>query len=112
MDTARLVWQGGMPMMRQLICRGLIMGGLVAGSTGCETLHSVVRHDDKNEISRSDDKDDVTSPKAVNSDASKLNSVSSTDKESQPFFSRTRSSSSFSPLSPEAREIEKDLNIY
>jgi hypothetical protein len=104
MDTARLVWQGGMPMIRQLICRGLVLGAVIVGSTGCETLHSTVR---------SNDKDDDTAPKAVDSDASKLNSVDSTDKSSsQPFFSTTRYRSAFSSFSPEAQQIEKDLGVY
>jgi hypothetical protein len=112
MDTARLVWQGGMPMMRQLIARGLILGAVVVGSTGCETLHSMVRSNDKDEVSKKDDKDDVAKPKAVGSDVSKVDSVDSTDKNSQPFFSKKYSSSSFSRFSPEAQQIEKDLGVY
>ena len=74
-------------MIRQLICRGVILGALVGGSTGCETLHSSVRHDDAKDDS---DKDDPAKPKSVSSDASKLNSVDSDDKNSEPFFSRNR----------------------
>jgi hypothetical protein len=109
MDTALLVWQGGISMMRHLICRGLILGAVVAGSTGCETLRSSVRHDDQDEASQTDDE---TSPKAVSSDASKLKSVDPGDSDSQPFFSRNRSGSSFSGFSPEAQSIEKDLGVY
>lgn len=109
MDTALLVCQGGMPMIRQLICRGVILGALVGGSTGCETLHSSVRHDDAKDDS---DKDDPAKPKSVSSDASKLNSVDSDDKNSEPFFSRTRNRSAFSNFSPQAQQIEKDLGVF
>ena len=97
-------------MIRQLICRGLILGALVGGSTGCETLHSSVRHDDNDDASDKDD--DPAKPKSVSSDVSKLNSVDSDDNNSQPFFSRTRNRSAFSNFSPEAQQIEKDLGVY
>jgi hypothetical protein len=113
MDTARLVWQGGMPMIRQLILisRRLFLGAVVVGSTGCETLHSSVRHDDNDKVSRKDD-DDPTEPKSVDSDVSKVSSVDSNDKDPQPFFGKTRQRSSFTPFSPEAQQIEKDLGVY
>jgi hypothetical protein len=112
MDTARLVWQGGMPMMRQLICRVLALGAIVVCSTGCETMHPLLRRKDNDEVSKKADKDDPATPKAVESDASKIKSVDSGDKEPQPFFKRNRPSSSFSSLSPEARDIERDLGVY
>jgi len=98
--------------MRHLIRRGLIVGAVVVGSTGCETLHSQVRSKDKDEVSKRDDTDDPANPKAVGSDVSKVNSVDSTDKDSKPFFSKQYSSSSFSRFSPEAQQIEKDLGVY
>ena len=98
-------------MMRQLISRGLFLGAVIVGSTGCETLHSMVRSNDKDEVSKKDDDDDTT-PKSVDSDVSKLKSVDSTDKSSQPFFNPTRYRSAFSSFSPEAQQIEKDLGVY
>jgi len=112
MDTARLVWQGDMPMMRQLICRGLILGAIVTASTGCETLHHSLRPHDNDGAPKKDDKDDPAKPKAVESDVSKIKSVDSNDKDPQPFFKKTRPYSSWSRWSPEAREIEKDLGVY
>jgi hypothetical protein len=112
MDTACLVWQGGIPMMRQLIRRGLILGAVAVGSTGCETLHSMVRSNDKDQVSKKDDSDDPAKAKAVESDVSKIQSVDSTDKDSQPFFKPTRARSSWSSFSPEAQAIEKDLGVY
>jgi hypothetical protein len=112
MDAARLVWQGGIPMMRQLLSRGLILGAFVVGSTGCETLHSSVRSDDKDQVSKKDDNDDSAKPNAVDSDVSKLQSVDSTSKSSSPFFNPTRGRSAFSSFSPEAQDIEKDLGVY
>jgi hypothetical protein len=112
MDTARLVWQGDMPMMRQLICRGLILSAIVTSSTGCETLHHWLRPHDSDDASKKDDKDDPATPKAVESDVSKVKSVDSDDKDPQPFFQKTRPRSSWSPWSPEAQQIEKDLGVY
>jgi hypothetical protein len=112
MDTARLVWQGGIPMMRQLISRGLLLGAVVVGSTGCETLHSMVRSNDKDDASMRDDKDDPAKPKVVDSDVSKVKSVDSNDKDPQPFFKTTRARSAWSSFSPEAQQIEKDLGVY
>jgi hypothetical protein len=112
MDTARLVWQGGIPMMRQFIRRGLILGAFVLCQTGCESLHSVVRHDDKDEVAKKDDSDDPAKPKSVGSDTSKINSVDSTDKDPQPFFKPSRARSGFTSFSPEAQQIEKDLGVY
>jgi hypothetical protein len=97
MDTARLVWQGGIPMMRQLIRRGLILGAVVVGSTGCETTHTMVRSNDKDEVSSKDDSD---KPSIGDSDDKK------------PFFNPTRSRSAWSSYSPEAQSIEKDLGVY
>jgi hypothetical protein len=99
MDTARLVWQGGIPMMRQLIRRGLILGAVVVGSTGCETLHSMVRSNE----------DDDAKPSVADSDAKSSDSV---DNDKQPFFKTTRSRSAWSSFSPEAQSIEKDLGVY
>jgi hypothetical protein len=87
-------------MMRQLICRGLILGAVVVGSTGCETLHSMVR---------SNDKDDDAKPSVADSDAK---SGDSDDNDKKPFFNPTRSRSAWSSFSPEAQSIEKDLGVY
>ena len=87
------------------------MGALVAGSAGCETLHSSVRHKDNDEVARKDD-DDSTKVDGVSSDVSKLRSVDSDEKSSSPFFSPTRSRSAFSSFSPEAQSIEKNLGVY
>ena len=97
-------------MIRQFVSRGLILGALVASSTGCETFHSMLRPKDDDKVSRSDD--DASKPGAVDSDVSKLQSVNSNGKDSQPFFSTTRSRSAFSSFSPEAQEIEKNLGVY
>jgi hypothetical protein len=101
-----------MPMMRQSIYRGLILGVLIASGSGCESLHSMVRPHDKDVATSKDDNEDPANPKAVGSDASKASSVDSTDKDQRPFFSKKYSSSSFSSFSPEARQIEKDLGVY
>ena len=50
----------------------------------------MVRSNDKDEVSKRDDTDDPAKPKAVDSDVSKIKSVDSTDKDSQPFFKTTR----------------------
>jgi hypothetical protein len=100
-------------MMRQLLSRGLILGAFVVGSTGCETLHSSVRSNDKDQVSKNDDdSDDSAKPNGVGSDVSKLQSVDSTSKSSSPFFNPTRGRSAFSSFSPEAQDIEKDLGVY
>jgi hypothetical protein len=104
MDTARLVWQGGIAMMRQLIRRGLILGAVVVGSTGCETLHSMVRSNDKDEVSSKDD--------AKPNGDSDAKGVDSDDNDKTPFFKTTRSRSAWSSFSPEAQSIEKDLGVY
>ena len=93
-------------MMRQLIRRGLILGAVVVGSTGCETLHSMVRPNDKDEVSS---KDDPAKPSAGDSD---VTSVDSGDNDKKPFFAPTRSRSAWSSFSPEAQSIEKDLGVY
>ena len=92
--------------MRQLIRRGLILGAVVVGSTGCETLHSMVRSNDNDEVSS---KDDPAKPNAVDSDGK---SVDSDGNDKQPFFKTTRSRSAWSSFSPEAQSIEKDLGVY
>jgi hypothetical protein len=97
-------------MMRQLTLRGLILGAFVISLAGCETLHSSMRHDNNDDVATNDD--DPAKPKSVDSDVSKLNSVDSNDKDPQPFFSKTRARSSWSPFSPEAQQIEKDLGVY
>jgi hypothetical protein len=99
-------------MMRQLIRRGLILGAVVAGSAGCESLHSMVRSNDKDDVSQKSDTDDTDKPKVVDSDVSKVKSVDSDDKDPQPFFKTTRSRSAWSSFSPEAQSIEKDLGVY
>jgi hypothetical protein len=115
MDTARLVWQGGVPMMRQLVCRGLILGAIFTSSAGCETLHHMLRPHDNDDAAKkddNDDKDDPAKPKAVESDTSKIKSVNSDDNSSEPFFAKKYSRSSWSNFSPEAQQIEKDLGVY
>ncbi len=99
-------------MMRPFVCRGLIVTAIFAASAGCETLHHSLRPHDRDESSKREDTDDPAKPKAVESDVSKLRSVDSDDKKSEPFFKKTRPSSSWSKWSPEAREIEKDLGVY
>ena len=99
-------------MIRQLICRGLILGAIVTASTGCETTHHWVHPHDSDDASKNDDKDDPAKPKAVESDVSKIKSVDSDDKDSEPFFTKKYSRSSWSNFSPEAQQIEKDLGVY
>jgi hypothetical protein len=111
MDAARLVCEGDIPMTRNLISGGLVVGALVAGSAGCETLHSSVRHKDYDEVARKDD-DDSPKVDGVSSDVSKLRSVDPDEKSNQPFFKSTRARSAFSSFSPEAQEIEKNLGVY
>lgn len=72
----------------------------------------MLRSNDNDKVSRNDDADDTSRPGAVDSDVSKLQSVNSNGKNSQPFFSTTRSRSAFSSFSPEAQEIEKNLGVY
>ncbi len=112
MHTARFVWQGGKPMVRQFLSRGLILSALVASASGCETFHSMLRPKGNDEATKKDDKDDPAQPKAVDSDVSKLKSVDSNDKDPQPFFKTTRTRSAWSSFSPEAQQIEKDLGVY
>jgi hypothetical protein len=112
MDTVRFVWQGGMPMMRHFISRGIVLGALVVSTTGCETFHSMVRHKDNDEVTAKEDTDDTGKAEAVDSDVSKLKSVDSTGKNNQPFFNPTRARSAFTSFSPEAQEIEKNLGVY
>ncbi len=111
MDTARLVWQGGIAMMRQLLCRGLVFSAVVLGTTGCETTKSFLHRDkDDDAVAKKDSAaDDDTNPKKVSSDTSKIRSVDSDDKNSKPFF---RSDRLPSAMSPQAAEIERDLGIY
>ncbi len=112
MDAARFLWQGGIPMMRQFLSRGLVLGAIVASTTGCETLHSTVRHKNNDDAAKQAETSDESKPDAVDSDVSKLKSVDSTDKDAQPFFKSTRNRSAWSSFSPEAQQIEKDLGVY
>ena len=98
-------------MIRQFICRGLILGRVVVGVDGLRNA-ALVGSPRRQQDDVDEDDDDPANPKAVASDASKLNSVDSTDKNSQPFFSRTRNRSAWSSFSPEAQQIEKDLGVY
>ena len=98
--------------MRQLFCRGLILGAIFASSAGCDTLHHMLRPHDNDDAAKKDDKDDPAKPKAVESDTSKINSVNSDDNDPQPFFAKKYARSSWSNFSPEAQQIEKDLNVY
>ncbi len=95
-------------MTRRSICKGLVLGTLITGSTGCETLHSWLRHNDEDAAKKSDS-DDPTKPKAVESDTSKIIGVDSTKDDPKPFFKGDRRSGGWSS---EAREIEKDLGVY
>jgi hypothetical protein len=98
--------------MRQLICRGLILGAIFTSSAGCDTLHHMLRPHDNDDAAKKDDKDDPAKPKAVESDTSKINSVNSDDNDPQPFFAKKYARSSWSNFSPEAQQIEKDLGVY
>lgn len=95
-------------MTRRSICRGLVLGTLIIGSTGCETLHSWLRPKDDDATKKSD-KDDPTKPKSVESDTSKITSPDSDKDNPKPFFKSDRKSGGWSS---EAREIEKDLGVY
>jgi hypothetical protein len=94
-------------MTRRLICRVVFVSAVVAGITGCETLRSRLRplEDDRAKVS---DAADVTKPKAVDSDTSKIMSVDSDADNPKPFFKSDRRSGAWSS---EAREIEKDLGV-
>ncbi len=96
-------------MMRQLLGRVLVLSAVVLASSGCETLHSFQRASDEDESKTRKSLDDPTSPKSVDLDVSKLNSVDSDEKDPQPFFKRNRLSGAWSS---EARDIEKNLGVY
>jgi hypothetical protein len=94
-----------MPMMRQLLRRGLVVSTVILGATGCESTHSLLRSKDNDEVSRKAESDDPTKPKSVESSASTLKSVDSDDNDPQPFFKRTRSSSALSGM-PSPRALQ------
>jgi hypothetical protein len=94
-------------MTRRSICRALCLGAVVAGMSGCETLRSRLRPGDE-DSGRASDADDVTRPKAVESDTSKIMGVDSDANNPKPFFKSDRRSGAWSS---EAREIEKDLGV-
>jgi hypothetical protein len=94
-------------MTRRSVCRMLCLGAVVAGMSGCETLRSRLRPGDLDRA-RVADADDVTKPKAVDSDTSKIMSVDSDSNNPKPFFKTDRRSGAWSS---EAREIEKDLGV-
>ena len=94
-------------MTRRSMCRVLCLSAVMAGMTGCETLRSWLRPDD-DDRGRASDADDVTKPKAVESDTSKILSVDSDSSNPKPFFKSDRRSGAWSS---EAREIEKDLGV-
>jgi hypothetical protein len=97
-------------MTRRLLWRGLVSATLAIGSLGCETTRSFLHHDKDDDASKKDkDGDDDAKPKAVSSQASKMQSVDSDDKHPEPFFKSNRSSLGWSS---EAREIEKNLGVY
>jgi hypothetical protein len=80
----------------------------MAGMTGCETLRSRLWPDDDDKKKRAFDADDVTKPKTVESDTSKILSPDSDSSSPKPFFKTDRRSGAWSS---EAREIEKDLGV-
>ena len=94
-------------MTRRSMYRVLCLTAVVLGMTGCETLRSRLRHgdDDRAGVSNSDD---VTKPKAVESDTSKIMGVDSDSNNPKPFFKSDRRSGAWSS---EARAIEKDLGV-
>ena len=94
-------------MTRRSMCRVLCVSAVMAGMTGCETLRSRLRPDD-DDRGRVSDADDVTRPKAVESDTSKIMGVDSDSSNPKPFFKSDRRSGAWSS---EAREIEKDLGV-
>lgn len=94
-------------MTRRSLCRVMCLSTVMAGMTGCDTLHSWLRHDD--DKSNKSDADDISKPKAVESDTSKINAVDSDASNPKPFFKSDRVSGGWSS---EAREIEKDLGVY
>jgi len=93
-------------MTRRSIYRMLFLSTFVAGMTGCDTLHSWLRHDDDRD--QKSDSDDISKPKRVESDTSKINAVDSDASNPKPFFKSDRVSGGWSS---EAREIEKDLGV-
>jgi hypothetical protein len=112
MDVTRFSAGGGeTDMTRQILCRGLVSATLVIGSMGCETTRSFLHHDKDDDAASKQDKDsdDDAKPKSVSSEASKIRSVDSDDKNPQPFFKSNRSSLGWSS---EAREIEADLGVH
>jgi hypothetical protein len=92
-------------MTRRSMCRVFCLAAVMAGLTGCETLRSRVRpgNDDRAALW---DANDLTKPKAVDSDPSKVMSVDSTSNDPKPFFKGDRRSGGWSS---EAREIESHL---
>jgi hypothetical protein len=95
-------------MTRRSMCRVLCLSAVMAGMTGCETLRSRLRPDDDDKRKRAYDADDVTKPKAVDSDTSKIMGVDSDSNNPKPFFKSDRRSGAWSS---EAREIEKNLGV-
>lgn len=89
------------------LCRMLCLAAVVAGTTGCDTLRSWLRPGD-DDRGRSSDADDVSKPKWVESDPSKIPAVDSDSSNPKPFFSNSRR---WSGLSSEARDIERDLGV-
>jgi hypothetical protein len=94
-------------MTRRSMCRVLYVSAVMAGMTGCETLRSRLRPAD-DDRGRASDSDELTRPKAVESDASKIMGVDSDANNPKPFFKSDRRSGAWSS---EAREIEKDLGV-
>ena len=72
----------------------------------------MVRSNDKDEVSQNDDRTTRPSPKPSIPTSRSSRALIPTDKDSQPFFNKKYSSSSFSSFSPEAQQIEKDLGVY
>jgi hypothetical protein len=83
------------------------LGALITGMTGCESLRSWRRTGAEQEA-RSYYSDDEIKPAAVQSDTSKIMGVNSDSSNPTPFFSNTRR---WSGLSPEARDIERNLGV-
>jgi hypothetical protein len=96
-------------MTRRFFSSRLLLGALALGSTGCETLHSMLRsHKNDDEMARKSDDDDVK-PRSVESDTSKIPSVDSDDKNQKPFFPNSGRAGGWSK---QAQEIEKNLGYY
>ena len=88
-------------MLRRISWPGLILGAVCLVQTGCDTTKPWLRKNDSDE--------DPHKLKAVESEADKIEAVSSDGKKkSEPFFKSNRTSGGWSS---EARSIESDLGV-